>query len=524
MNAFDLVETSAPKPSPRWLPPAVGLLAAGLVAAFVSQLPLVHTLSPGEILGLAIENVFEVFLSSAALVWILCAIGPPTMELYTRRLILRSSLVALWLAPLALFIRENSLWAMVIAAVFATKAVKFFRSLQDQPELTVREESPLLCHSSAFGPAQSSAFWQQSSGAAATLCAEAGAIAAFAGYSFSSAFLLGIAFAVWTWSFTRGAETAHGQPLSSQSSSRSLSMIGLAILITAAGLIPYLPHSFRIRGFGFPSRYHARQGFPQGKRSGQPGHERTSEGSIAPASEGDPGVVLWPEKQTLTKLVAPTPVFGNGLLTNRRGAKPLEIPFEGVYWFFKAPDLHPPRTSLQAHGSPELLNIRSTDRRPLSMEAHEHLGSMLDLVCCSRIQIAIRNADHYPETVSLELILINTNVPGKPSQSLGRMMVKSTRPWKLYDEPSKPTSETLNFAIPAHPSIRRFDEVMVVFRLDAARADAGPKIAIDRFVLVPRGPVSLFENERIILNLRPTSSESGYTHPQPAVRAWPPHP
>ena len=35
----------------------------------------------------------------------------------------------------------------------------------------------------AFGTAQSSAFWQQGPGAAATLCAEAGAIAAFAGYS-----------------------------------------------------------------------------------------------------------------------------------------------------------------------------------------------------------------------------------------------------------------------------------------------------------------------------------------------------
>ena len=63
-----------------------------------------------------------------------------------------------------------------------------------------------------------------------------------------------------------------------------------------------------------------------------------------------------------------------------------------------------------------------------TMEAHEHLGNMLDLDCCSRIQIAIRNADHYPETVSLELVLINASAPGKPSQSLGTMMVKSTHP------------------------------------------------------------------------------------------------
>jgi len=487
MNAFDLVGTSAPRPFPRWLPPAGGLFAAGLVAAFVSHLPLVHTLSPGEILGVAVENVLEVFLASAAVVWGLCAIRPGTTGPDTRRLILGTSLDALWLAPLAVFIRENSVWVIVIAAVFATRAVKSFRLPQDASELSDREPSLLLSHRNAFGLPQSSAFWQQAFGAGATLCAEAGAIAAFAGDAFTSAFLVGIASAVWTWSFSRGAETDIGQPRSSQSSSRPLTMIALAIVITAAGLIPYLPHSFRMRGFGVPSSDHARQGFPQGGRRGQPGHEKTSGGSDVADREGDPGIVLWPEKQTLTKLVAPTPAFGTSLLTNHHGAKPLEIPFEGVYWFFKAPDLHPPRRSLQAHGSPELLNIRSTDRRPLLMEAHEHLGSMLDLDCCSRIQIAIRNADHYPETVSLELILINASVPGKPSQSLGRMMVKSTRPWKIYDEPAKPTSETLNFVIPAHSSIRGFDEVKVVFRLDAARADAGPKIAIDRFVLVPRG-------------------------------------
>jgi hypothetical protein len=419
-------------------------------------------------------------------VWGLCAIRPGTTRPDTRRLILRTSLDALWLAPLALFIRENSLWVMVIAALFATGAVKSFRLPRDPSEQSDREEALLLSPRNSFGLPQSSAFWQQASGAGATLCAEAGAIAAFAGYAFASAFLVGIASAVWTWSFTRGAETDRKQTPSSQFSLRSLSMIALAIVIMAAGLIQYLPHSFRIRGFGVPSRHHARQRSPQGEGRGQPRHEKAS-GSDAATGEGDPGIVLWPEKQTLTKLVAPAPVLGNGLLTNHRSAKPLEIPFEGVYWFFKAPDLHPPKTSLQAHGSPELLNIRSTDRRPLSMEAHEHLGSMLELDCCSRIQIAIRNADHYPETVSLELILINASMPGKPSQSLGRMMVKSTRPWKLYDEPSKPTSETLNFAIPAHAAIRGFDEVMVVFRLDAARADAGPKVAIDRFVLVPRG-------------------------------------
>jgi hypothetical protein len=485
MSAFDLLGTSATKSFPKWLPPAGGLLAAALVASFLSHPPLVHTLSPGEILGLAFENVVAVFLVTGVVVWGLCAIRLLPTRLETLRLILRTSLDALWLAPLALFIRQNSVWTMVIAAVFVTRAVKSFRLLEDDQEQTAREDASPP-GPSLLGPPQSSTFWQQASGAGATLCAEAGAIAAFVGYSFSSAFLVGIAFAAWTWSFTRGGQPRAGQ-LSSRSSSRSLSIFALAIVITALGLVRYLPLSFKVRGFGAPSRYHAHQGYPQGERHGQPDAQKTFDRAGVAPDESDPGIVLWPETQTQTKLVAPTPVFGNALLTSRGSAKPLEIPFDGVYWFFKAPDLHPPRTSRQAHGSPELVNIRSTDRRPLLMEAHDHLGNMLDLDCCSRIQIAIRNADHYPETVSLELVLINTSAPGKPSQSLGTMMVKSTRPWKLYDEAAKPVSETLNFVVPQHVSIRRFDEVMVVFRLDAARADAGPKIAIDRFVLVPRG-------------------------------------
>jgi hypothetical protein len=487
MSTFDFVGTSARQPFPKWLAPAGGLFAAVLVATFVSHLPLIHTLSPAEILGLAIENVLAVFLVSAAVAWGLSAIPPRPSSVDRRHLILRTSLDALWLAPLALFLREESIWAMPMAAVFVTRAVTSFRSLQDEPGPIDCEAPPLFPLRTAFGAPQASTFWQQAAGAGATLCAEAGAFAGFAGYLLSSVLLVGVASAVWTWSFTRGAQPNPEQSPSLPSSSRPLSMIALAIVITAAGLIRYLPHSFRIRGFGVPSPYHARQGSPPGEKGAQVGRQKTFDRAGLAPDESDPGIVLWPETQTQTKLVAPPPVFENALQAGRGSAKPLEIPFDGVYWFFKSPDLHPPKTSRQAHGSPELVNIRSTDRRPLSMEAHDHLGNMLNLDCCSRIQVAIRNADHYPETVSLELVLINTSAPGKPSQSLGTLMVKSTRPWKLFDEPAKPVSETLNFTIPTHASIRRFDEVKVVFRLDAARADAGPKIAIDRFVLVPRG-------------------------------------
>ncbi len=66
------------------------------------------------------------------------------------------------------------------------------------------------------------------------------------------------------------------------------------------------------------------------------------------------------------------------------------------------------------------------------------------------------------------------------------MLVKSTRPWKIYERP-QPVGEMLNFQIPPHASLRHFDEVRIIFRLDRARAEAGARIAIDHFVLVPRG-------------------------------------
>lgn len=120
------------------------------------------------------------------------------------------------------------------------------------------------------------------------------------------------------------------------------------------------------------------------------------------------------------------------------------------------------------------------------MEAYQNVGTLIDLDRLRRILVAIRNTDRYPETVTLELILTNTGLPGKPSQSLGRVMVKSTPPWQLYgDRP--PVAETLSFEIPAHIAIHRFDELTVVFDLDNDRAEFAAKIAIERFVIVPRG-------------------------------------
>lgn len=291
--------------------------------------------------------------------------------------------------------------------------------------------------------------------------------------------LVGAAICVWT---MRWIPAASADALPSQS--HSVPVAGLAILFTMAALIPYLHGS---SGFGLGSSHkYAAPAFSSGNTpQGQTAH-RVFEDDERTASDGNSGIVLWPDQQVHTKLVAPAPVDLTSQLALGRNVNPLVIPFRGVYWFFKAPDARPPKTSREAHASPEAVEIRSTDRRPLSIEAHDFLGSLINLNCCSRIQVSIRNADRYPETVSLELILVDTSQPKHASQSLGQALVKSTRPWRIYEHPQAVT-ETLNFAIPPRSSLRHFDEISIVFRLARSRADAAARIAVDHLVLIPRG-------------------------------------
>ena len=199
---------------------------------------------------------------------------------------------------------------------------------------------------------------------------------------------------------------------------------------------------------------------------------------------GYPGIVLWPKNIEHVKLIAP-PASANVLPTLGLHPTAVSIPFDGVFWFFRWPDTHPSRRAHVAHGSPDEFNIRSTDSRPLLMEAHQYLGTQIQLSCCRQIQVELRNADHYPGTVSVELILRNTSLAGKPFLSLGTMPVSPNRPWKLYEEHTS-GNEVLTFPIAGSTSVHQFDEFTVVFRLTPDRSLLAARIGIERFILVPR--------------------------------------
>jgi hypothetical protein len=193
------------------------------------------------------------------------------------------------------------------------------------------------------------------------------------------------------------------------------------------------------------------------------------------------GIILLPEHEQHTTLVPPLPSMPRSLF-DARHRNPLSIPFYGAYWFFKLPDTQPPPNSYVTHGTPTEMTFFAPDSRPLMMEAHQNLGKLINLACCREIRIEIQNADRYPGTVSVELVLKNTREGQEGSVSLGSAPVTST-PGDL-DVLMK---ETLTFPIPARSAISQFDELEIRFPRQRTRIFRSAKVAILRFVLVPRG-------------------------------------
>jgi len=195
-----------------------------------------------------------------------------------------------------------------------------------------------------------------------------------------------------------------------------------------------------------------------------------------------PGVVLYPDLEKTTKLIAPPLTAMAGPVS--APSDPLSVPFDGVYWFWRGVADQPPSNSVVMHGSPSARSFRSTDGDGMSMEARQNLGFTIDASRYRAIQLVVENADPFPGTVSIVLKIRNTTDPTKPTQSLGIQQVDG---FNLATTSSTPSVQTLIFRIPNTLKTLKFDELVVSFYLRGARADKSARIAIDRFRLVPTG-------------------------------------
>jgi hypothetical protein len=199
------------------------------------------------------------------------------------------------------------------------------------------------------------------------------------------------------------------------------------------------------------------------------------------SSEGYRAIVLWPI-QKKEKVIPPPPTsIDPGA---HRAARPWIIPFNGPYWYFKTPGESPGPEARITHGDPLKVNVRSTNRVPLLMEAHQNLAVPIDLSCCREIQVVFKN-DTSLGASDVGLLLTDSHAKGKPSQNLGIQYV----PLNGIDQPPRdmpPVEETVSFPLPASGKIRKFDRMTVVLLPDAQHVTAGRKVAVERFIMIPK--------------------------------------
>jgi hypothetical protein len=214
-------------------------------------------------------------------------------------------------------------------------------------------------------------------------------------------------------------------------------------------------------------------------------NDNVAENSTAAKSKvgtgGYESVILFPAPKK--KQIIPPVTPKSSLLA--ASTKPLVVRFDGVYWYFQAPEKEPGPNAHKTRGSPLSIAIKAENFIPLTVEAHQNLGSAIRLSQCREIQVEIDDRDPEPSRVTLLVLLSDSTSPNKPGLSLRPQPVIAN----VGDHPnylSSPSFKTIRFPIPDHPSIRKFDEITVELIPDEEHSQQAPKLAIEQFELLPR--------------------------------------
>ncbi|HLK69018.1 MAG TPA: hypothetical protein VKU19_36550 [Bryobacteraceae bacterium] len=468
-------------PQPRYalLIQIASLLATGTLLWMNTISPKLHRYSWATLIGNALGYTLFACASSAAITGSLLFAIPRTDRRDVLWKTLRASAAGAWFAPAIILLSEfspASLAASLVLVVVTTRLLysEWLRVHTPEEPLPVWiPPDPMFGEADPPRP-----FFLKELAPSLTLAlATQSAVTAFA----MRARLLGSALfvltaAMFTISLISRGLVASGR---AQSLPRSVLSLALTILLAAGLTVGGLRGRIGMRGGSDPS------GDPTATANGQPARPSPPPVSPPMAAGVDgtyPGVILQPEMQPVPRLVAPPPdvLYANGYVPSQERT----IAFEGEYWMYRFLYRRPPPNSYFRKGTPAEVSFHTPDHWPLMMEAHQKLDQALDLRSCRRIDVRLWNADPFPGTVTLELLAIDSEGAGTHSQSFGKAPVRSQP--SLGKEPVTAVPETVEFQIPSNPAPSECRELEVVFRRDQSRADKSSRIAIDRFVVVPR--------------------------------------
>jgi hypothetical protein len=476
------------------------LLATAWMVWWAALVPRFHRQTLGSLLLQVLVYTVLAWAWSAVVAFCLYTIVPLEDRSEMMPNVRRTAATAVWFGPAMMLLSQFSLASLAPAMVLVIYTSRLLYAQWRPAESdTAAPRVYVAREPGAFADCQlpRAIVWHERLPAlAVAFCLEAGSIAVAAHYPLLGAAWFCVATAVLTvFSIATGAADAGRPPTLPKSILGILATVILASLLTmgrAPGGSPgWWPGDHRPGG-GHPSlvetaRLLLRELFygetPPGRGGNGPGLPPAPDPADTGASGGFPGVILWPEIKPVTTLIAPLPALGSNPFLGRP-ARPLSLPFGGEYWLFRFPFERPPSTSILKRGTPSKLAFSTTDHTALDMEAHQKLEVPIDLACCRAIQVEAINADRFPGTVSLELVLVDSRPMVAMPLSLGSLPLAS-RP-DLSQDPVIPMRETLEFAIPAEPSLVQFTELKIVFHRARVRADKSARVSVERFVLLPR--------------------------------------
>jgi len=247
-----------------------------------------------------------------------------------------SAAVSVWLAPVAVYLAAGSLYAIPMAAVFAAQAAWMFRAFRQPTEHDVVVYSPELFH--IFHVGERRPLSKPLSLFLAAGCIEF-SVAGVGAKAFGlSALFAATGFGIVSWHVGTAGTMRRGQNDWQRFISSGLTML-LALSLTASGLS---------RGFGM------------GNGDG--------EGNSARLDGGHGGkywgvFLVTDVPSSPPQLVGP--VRRDEALLSKGIRIPVKIRFDGVYWFFRPPDVEPPGDATVLHGAPDETGFLSTDSTPL---------------------------------------------------------------------------------------------------------------------------------------------------------------
>jgi len=380
-----------------------------------------------------------------------------------------------WLPLLVLLIRENSVWMVSVPPMIAASAASSLKSWSSAGRYPATRPLDTGAISTLFHIQKPPSFLHAIAPAVVTSIAFQAAVAELVLHrplTAGTLFAVCMFFPIWTYPIK-----LQSYPSDRDTSSWVRAIIPrtlTVLLLIAIALIPYLRS-----GGGFAGTLGALLQTKPSPSSVSPPRNPTSNPT---RDKSYSGVILLLPPKPRHEIVPPPPATSTHFSNLR--SKPVIIPFDGAYWYFRQPDQRPKADAPVVHGDPTKKNIRSTDARPLSMEAHQRLDTPIKMNCCRTIHLAIQNADNRPGAIFVEILLKDRSSKETGTQSLGDLVIPSSED-RHISLTRPPIDEILSFSFPPHTRGRQFDEITVAIKPAKERVRAGAHIAVQYFELVP---------------------------------------